>query len=111
MSIEDIMASDASGMLSALGEPVTYTPPDGSPVVLDAIIDRNPKVTIRTNAVLWLVEVLKTDLSNPEKDAIMTIGAQEFEVHDGEGARINHDGVWWKIPVIFDERSGFRGRR
>ncbi len=110
MGLEEIAARDAQGLLNAFGERVTYTPVDGIAVELDALVNRDEKIG-SMNAVTWTVEILKTAISAPESGDTITIGSQQFDVHNGGDTRINHDGVWWKIPIVYDERSRYRGNR
>ncbi len=109
--ITDMLQNDAAGMLAALGEPVTYTPDGGDAIPeIDAIVNRNASQS-GVIADCWSVEVLMSDVVNPAHNDSVVIGAKTFTVQESGASRITNDGVWWKIPVVDDERPTYRGKR
>lgn len=112
MSFDDLMLAGSSGMLSALGLTVTYTPSGGSAVELQALVNDEASFG-DIDALMAMVEIRKVDIAfTPAAEDKVVINGVGFKVHDGKGARIDgSDAVWWKLPVIGEERATMRGRR
>lgn len=111
MTFDNIALNASPCFLSGMGSTIVYTPSGGTAVSLVALVD--DEVTFGDmDALKRMVEVREMDISfTPASGDAVVIGSVSYTVHNGPGARIDHDGVWWKIPVIRDERGGFRGRK
>ena len=113
MSIESMMASSVDGFLSAMGESLVYYPGGNTPgngQELVGIVHRDAEFG-DMDAIKALIEIPVSDLESASAGDVITVGGVSYTAHDGKGARITHDGVWWVIPAITDERGQYRERR
>lgn len=130
MTFHDAMLGSVGGFLSAFGEELSYSGSgtvlvmDGSLVMDGDLVMGGGSGTLTgmvergaafgdMDAIKAFVEIPLSSLTGVANgDVIVTeLTGESWTVHEGPGARIDHDGVWWKIPMIRDERGSYRGRR
>jgi hypothetical protein len=115
MSFMEQYRIDAESLFNAqeMAQEITYTPVATKvPATIVALVAKKGQpVAGGLDAKEDIVLVKVEDVAEPAHGDLILIGAKEFTVHERGDTRITGGDPYWRLPVISDERAGYRGKR